>query len=158
MSWQVAVDFRPSPVHGTGVFAREPIKAGTKVWTFDREMQVCGLADLAALPQDRLQFALHGGYYHALARKFVWYEDGMQFVNHAEPGRDNIGIREWTPLEDDNCTALRDIEPGEELLEDYQFWSIFNLPAEHWLRGLYRDFCPHHHDFLLSLHEKRKAA
>lgn len=158
MAWQVAVEFRRSPVHGTGVFATQPIAAGTKVWTFDPSMHVCDLADLAALDPETLQFALHGGYFHAPAERFVWYEDGMQFVNHAEPAHANIGIREWTPLEEDNCTALRDIAAGEELFEDYQFWSIFNLPADHWLRGLYRDFCPHHHAFLLSLHERRKAA
>lgn len=158
MGWQAAVEFRTSPVHGRGVFASEPIPAGTKVWAFDHHMHVCELPDLAALPQDQLQFALHGGYYHAPAARFVWYQDGMQFVNHAEPGRANIGIHEWTPLEQDNCTALCDIAPGEELFEDYQFWSIFNLPPGHWLHGLYRDFCPHHYDFLLSLHERRKAA
>ena len=155
MSWLKRVSFRRSPIHGTGVFALEPIRAGERVWCFDQSMHVCGPGDLGGLDPDRLAFALHGGYYHALANKFVWYEDGMQYVNHADPPAANIGIAEWTPLEQDNCTALRDINPGEELYEDYEFWSVFNLPATHWVHAFYRDFCPTHYAFLRSVHERR---
>ena len=34
---------------------------------------------------------------------------------------------------EDNCTALRDIEAGEELLEDYSFWSVMKVYRRHWL-------------------------
>lgn len=158
MGWTVDVEFRPSTIHGMGAFARSRIAKGTKVWVFDPSMKVCGLPELAALTPDRLAFALHGGYLHHPSGRFVWYEDGMQFVNHASGAAANIGITEWTPLEEDNCTALRDIEPGEELLEDYAFWSIFSLDPNHWLRKLYRDFCPGHHAFLSSLEDARRAA
>lgn len=158
MSWNVDVEFRPSRVHGTGTFAREHIPAGTRVWSFDPSMKVGELLELSRLKPYELQFALHGGYYHMPSDKFVWYSDGMQFVNHADGTAANIGILEWTALIDDNCTALRDIKAGEELFEDYNFWSIFKLNPQHWLRALYRDFCPDHHDFLLSLHQRRRAA
>jgi hypothetical protein len=158
MGWNVAVEFKPSPLHGTGAFAREAIRKGTKVWTFDDTMHVCTLTDLAALTPQRLGFALHGGYLHFPSGKFVWYEDGMQFVNHAPGKLSNIGITQWTPLEEDNCTALRDIAAGEELLEDYGFWSISLLPEAHWLRRLYADFCPSHYEFLLGLDRMREAA
>ena len=155
MGWIKSVEFRRSRIHGMGVFAAEPIAAGEKVWRFDESMNVCGPGELGGLSPDRLAFALHGGYFHAPEQKFVWYEDGMEYVNHADPPSANIGIRHWTPLREDNCTALRDIEPGEELLEDYEFWSIFNLPVDHWARMLCRDFCRHHYDFLLQLHYAR---
>lgn len=158
MGWNVEVEFRPSPLHGTGAFARTDIAAGTKVWTFDEEMQVCGLPELAALPPATLAFALHGGYLHYPSGKFVWYADGMHFVNHAPAGVANIGITEWTPLEEDNCTALRDIAAGEELLEDYSFWSVLSLDPDHWLPKLYRDFCPGHYAFLQSLARNRRVA
>lgn len=158
MGWTVTVDFRPSPIHGMGAFARERICAGTKVWVFDESMHVCRLPDLAALTPERLAFALHGGYFHHPSGRFVWYEDGMQYVNHAEGAAANIGITQWTPLAEDNCTALRDIEPGEELLEDYGFWSIFQLAPNHWLHGIYRDFCPKHYAFLADIEERRRAA
>lgn len=158
MSWLVDVEFRRSPRHGLGAFARRRIAAGTQVWRFDASMKVGGLVELAALEPDRLRFALHGGYLHHPTDRFVWYEDGMQFVNHADAPVANIGITEWTPLEEDNCAALRDIEPGEELLEDYTFWSVLGLPHRHWLRMLYADFHPEHFAFLASLEPRRAVA
>jgi hypothetical protein len=158
MGWTVDVEFKPSPIEGIGTFALKPIPRGTKVWTFDASMRVCDLPDLAALSPERLRFALHGGYYHQPSDRFVWYEDGMHLVNHAFAPRANIGITEWTALEDDNCTALRDIAAGEELLEDYSFWSVHGLDPGHWLHRLYRDFCPEHFDFLAELEARRVAA
>ena len=158
MSWLVNVEFRPSSIHGMGAFAGSRISAGTKVWTFDPGMQVCDKTDLMALGPDRLKFALHGGYLHHPSGKFVWYEDGMQYVNHADGVEANIGILSWTPLEEDHCTALRDIEPGEELFEDYSFWSICSLRRGHWLHSLYRRFCPDHYAFLNTLEATRQAS
>lgn len=159
MTWNVDVQFKRSSIHGTGVYANQLIPAETKVWTFDKSMNVCECDDLSALSIEKLQFALHGGYFHQPSGKFIWYEDGMQYVNHADTPSANIGIREWTALQDDNCTALRDIAPGEELLEDYSFWSIFSLDQDHWLRLIYEEFCPGHYAFLQDLHfQTRKAA
>lgn len=158
MGWRAKVTFGESRLHGTGVFAAEPIRKGTKVWVVARTMKICGPAQLGALPPEELQFALHGGYLHFPSQKFVYYDDGMEYVNHADGSAANIGITEWTPLLEDNCTALRDIAPGEELLEDYTFWSVLHLHRDHWLVDLYRDFCPEHYMFLASLEERRATA
>ena len=158
MGWKVDVDFRPSPIHGTGVFARTPILAGTVIWTFDQSMHASRLTDLAALPPQRLSFALLAGYFHHPSGRFVWYEDGMQYLNHGPGAAANIGAQDWPPLESDHTMALRDIAAGEELREDYGFWSIFRLPSDHWLHGLYRDFCPDHYAFLADIEKRRRAA
>ena len=123
-------------------------------------MKFVGPAELAALPADELRFALHGGYLHYPAQRFVYYNDGMEYVNHATGTAANIGIREWTSLMEDNCSALRDIAVGEELLEDYTFWSILNLRTDHWLIDLYRSSCPEHYSFLVKIgeHQARKTA
>jgi hypothetical protein len=155
MGWLVNVDFRRSPIHGMGVFARRPIKKGTKVWTVDPSMKFVGPAELGGLPPEELRFALHGGYLHLPSQRFVYYSDGMEYVNHGDSHHANIGIVEWTPLMEDNCTALRNIAAGEELLEDYTFWSILQLRHDHWLVDLYRDFCPEHYSFLLRIEERR---
>jgi len=158
MTWTSRVEFRKSPVHGMGVFAIEDIPAGTRVWEFDRKMMIAdGPEALLRLPSPVRHFALHGGYLHHPSDRFVWYTDGMQYVNHAFGEMSNIGITEWTPLEQDNCTALRDIAAGDELLEDYSFWSIAKLPTDHWLRQVYADHCPHHYDFLLGLDGQKDA-
>jgi len=158
MTWISKVEFKESATHGRGVFAAERIPAGTKVWEFDRKMVVAyGPEGLLTLPRPVLHFALHGGYLHHPSDRFVWYNDGMQYVNHAPGKAANIGITEWTPLEEDNCTALRDIEAGEELLEDYSFWSIARLPETHWLRDIYARHCAAHYRFLLSLETDEKT-
>lgn len=151
MSWLTKVAFGKSHVHGMGVFALEPIRRGTKVWTVDPTMKFTEAEQLAALPADELRFALHGGYLHFPSQRFVYYNDGMEYVNHAGGQAANIGIREWTPLKEDNCTALRDIDVGEELLEDYTFWSILDLCRDHWLIDIYREFCPEHFCFLMKI-------
>lgn len=157
MGWNVEVKFRRSPVHGMGVFAHQPIAAGTRVWQFDPSMHVSDLADLAALSLERLHYALHGGYLHHPTGKLVWYEDGMQYMNHAVGRGANLGGT-WHALEQEHNVALRDIVPGEELFEDYGYWSLLGLHPEHWLRKLYRDFCPEHYAFLMSLAKQRIAA
>lgn len=155
MSWQKRVAFGPSRVHGVGVFALEPIERGTKVWVVDPSMRFLEPAELAALPSDELRFALHGGYLHLPSRRFVYYDDGMEYVNHASGSEANIGISEWTSLEQDNCTAFRDIEAGEELLEDYTFWSAPHLASLSWLVDLYKEHCPAHYSFLLRIERER---
>jgi len=158
MSWKVKIDVKPSGVHGTGVFSEEFIPAGTVVWQFDGSMHAVEVGRLLELDRETLYRALLAGYLHEPTGKFVWYSDGMQFVNHAQGSLANIATPEWTPLDEDRCIATRDIQPGEELFEDYGFWAIFNLDPGHPLLGIYRRYCPEHYDFMLSLGEVRKAA
>ena len=57
-----------------------------------------------------------------------------------------------------HLVALRDIAPGEELLEDYTFCLSGGLAPNHWLRPFYLAHHPDHYNFLLSLQELRVAA
>jgi uncharacterized protein len=155
VSWLKKVAFGRSHVHGIGVFALEPIRRGTKIWTVDPTMKFVSPSNLAALSPDELRFALRGGYLHAPSNKFVYYNDGMEHMNHAPSGLANIGAKEWPPLSEDYCIALRDIASGEELLEDYTFWSSIALQDDDWLTNLYRRFLPDHYDFLLEIDGKR---
>ncbi|MFQ8430771.1 SET domain-containing protein-lysine N-methyltransferase [Amaricoccus sp. W119] len=158
MSWLVDVEFNSSPIEGTGVFAARPIKAGTRLWQFDDAMHVCDAAALARLSDEDLAFALHGGYLHGPSDLFLWYRDGMQFMNHA-PGRAaNVGLGFWPELRQDHCVALRDIAAGEELFEDYTFWSCAGLESGHWLHPFYMRGGRRHHRFLKSLRTERVAA
>ncbi|MEM0988044.1 MAG: SET domain-containing protein [Pseudomonadota bacterium] len=158
MTWEVPVEVTESPIHGMGVFAKEAIKAGTKVWSFDRSMYCCEPEELHLYDDENRRKALLGGYLHIPTEKFIWYEDGMQYVNHAEGMAANIGTPEWLPLDQDCCVATRDIQPGEEFFEDYGFWTIFNLPQNHWLRLMYLQDCPQHYFFMQSLADVRRAA
>ncbi len=158
MSWQVEVDLKNSNVHGIGIFARRPIAAGTRVWQVDETMHFCDQQKLSALDPRDLRFALHGGYLHKPSGTFIWYTDGMQFMNHGTTPLANIGLGTWPPLRGDHCIALRDIAAGEELFEDYCFWSDAGLEPGHWLRRLYIEHCPEHLNFLSSLNDLKEAA
>lgn len=158
VGWQVPVEFRRSHVHGTGVFTGRAIAAGTRVWQVDESMHVCDGPGLATLRPAELRFALHGGYLHGPSGRFLWYRDGMQFMNHRAAPDANVGLGTWPPLCDDHCVALRDIEAGEELFEDYTFWCGDGVRPEHWLHGLYAEHCPEHFAFLEQLGTFRAAA
>jgi SET domain-containing protein len=158
LTWLVDVDFKCSPVHGMGVFARRPIAAGTRIWQVDPSMRFCDAAAMAALSPAQLRFALHGGYLHEPSGRFLWYTDGMQYMNHRAVPDANIGLGYWPELDKDHTIALRDIAAGEELFEDYTFWSDGGLSPDHWLYRLYRKHCPEHLAFLQTLTVSREAA
>ena len=151
MGWNVNVEVKRSAVHGSGVFAAEPISAGTRVWRFDASMHVCSRASLARLDPETLADALVAGYVHEPSGLFLWYTDGMQFMNHGDGRAANVGLHYWPELEDDHIVALRDIAPGEELREDYRGCLSAGLAPNHWLAPFYRAFCPGHYRFLLEL-------
>ncbi len=151
MGWKVGVEFKQSPVHGMGIFARQGIKRGTRIWEVDASMRFDDAEALKRLSPERIAYALHGGYLHRPADRLVWYEDGMQYMNHAPGARANVGLTYWPELGLDHTIALRDIEAGEELFEDYGFWVDAGIGEFHWLAPLYREHCPGHIEFLQSL-------
>ena len=139
-------------------FAASAISAGTKVWQFDPSMHVCDRTSLAMLEPSTLSQALHGGYVHEPSQLFLWYTDGMQFINHGDGRQANVGLDYWPDLEDDHVVALRDIAPGEELREDYRICLRAGLARDHWLLPFYRAFNPTHYRFLLELFSWQNVA
>jgi hypothetical protein len=122
-------------------------------------MHVCDATSLTALHPAELHFALHGGYLHKPSGKFLWYHDGMEFMNHRATPLANVGLRTWPPLVYlDHSVALRDIAAGEELYEDYMFCLDGGLAPDHWMRPLYLAYCPEHYAFLLGLQQYEIAA
>jgi hypothetical protein len=108
----VRVALGPSPLHGTGVFAAEPITAGTVVWRFspgfDLEMDP---ALVYVQPEPCRGRLLHYGYVDARSRRYVLCSDDARFLNHSDAPnlRGELG----------RDVAVRDIAPGEELTVDY---------------------------------------
>lgn len=152
------MSFKNSPIHGTGVFAKGLIPAGARIWEYDGTMMASDEISLARLDPGMIRFALHGGYLHKPSDRLVWYTDGMQYMNHAEMPRANIGLNKWPALTEDHTIALRDIQAGEELFEDYGFWADGGVDPGHWLYPFYLRYCPEHLSFLDQLRRERKAA
>ncbi len=133
------------------MFACERIPAGSKVWQVDGSMHIETRRSFALLEPAQITFALHGGYLHRPSGRFVWYEDGMQYLNHGRGADANVGLDYWPSLRADHIIAFRDIEAGEELREDYGLCLAGGLAPDHWLRPYYAAYCPWHIEFLLEL-------
>lgn len=114
----VRVRIDRSPIHGLGVFAVEPIAAGTPVWRFTPGFDLDLDAGLLA-PQPPLfrEVLLHYGYIDARSKRFILCCDDARFINHSD--RPNLRTdRRADPYGID--VAARDIAAGEELTLDYE--------------------------------------
>lgn len=108
---RVPTRLQPSPIHGLGIFATEPIRAGTVVWDFDAPVdQRIPLKLIETMPAYAQRFLSIYGYREG--DEIVLCGDDARFMNHSKRA---------------NCTSLggatvaaRDIEAGEELTDDYQ--------------------------------------
>lgn len=109
----VNTELRPSPIHGLGVFAAEFIPAGTIVWRFQPDFDFrVSEESVAALPELARQKLLH--YSAKWGGGYVISADDARFMNHSEQA--NLKTLD----EPDSDVAIRDIQVGEELLEDYR--------------------------------------
>lgn len=108
----------PSPIHGIGLFAAEPIARGTRVWQFtpgfDLEMDP---GALEALPGVARAALLHYGYLDPRLGRYILACDDARFMNHSDrpnTASDYSFDRYGVDL------AVRDIDAGEELTIDYR--------------------------------------
>jgi len=103
-----------SPIHGFGVFAREAVPAGTRVWQFHPKLDITfSPEEFAALPEN-VREELEWHMYEPEVGGAFYYEATMgKYMNHSRtPNVDfsevGVGI------------ATRDIAAGEELTCDYR--------------------------------------
>ena len=104
----------PSAIHGTGLFAAEPIAKGTKIWEFlpglDVEIEVAHLEH--PIPAIRAYLRRYT-YPHPTREGFVVLDgDNGRFMNH-----DNAPNTDFTIPE--VGYARTDIAAGDELTTDY---------------------------------------
>jgi len=112
----------PSRIHGLGVFAAEPIPAGTAVWVLHPRYDLTFPdAEVAAMPPVLRAFMDCYGYRDDRHPGLVFCGlDNGRFMNHSDdPNLDQI---------DDANVAVRDIAAGEELTCDYRLLGE-NPPA-----------------------------
>jgi SET domain-containing protein len=123
----------PSAIEGVGVFAAEPIAAGTRIWrlepSFDRLIKKAEVLELAPLMQafvDRYAYPLLSD-----PDTLIVELDNGRFMNHND-------VEPNTRFDDpDAGYALRDIEAGEELTCNYaEFDPAFEImPGRHFLKN-----------------------
>lgn len=107
---------RRSPIAGHGVFAAEPIPAGSLIWEFTPGVDWrIPPQDLARFPEP-YQTELRRWCYHDEDDSYVLCGDAAKFMNHAgAPNCDDSGAA---------TTANRDIAAGEELTCDYRTFDL----------------------------------
>jgi hypothetical protein len=125
----VPYELRPSPIAGVGIFATTHIARGTLLWRADEGSQVVHTE--AGL---RARLALLGAAeaVDLLEHIYCWQGEVLEIVgdakywNHSRLAQ-NTGNH--PDGDGDRCGdgvssyALRDIEPGEEMLDDYTAYS-----------------------------------
>ena len=84
----VRTSLRPSPIHGIGVFAKEPIKKGQLVWKFDTRLDlripVAELLFLPAAAQEHIRIRACAKMATG-QRVMTLCADNPQYVNHSSP-------------------------------------------------------------------------
>lgn len=108
----------PSPIAGIGLFADQLISAGTVVWEFtpgiDLLLSKEDIEKLSLIGQEQIH---RYSYVDSdMDNKYVFCGDDARFFNHADdPNCDDTPPSKVT-------TAVRDIQPGEELTCNYKIF------------------------------------
>ena len=102
----------PSKIHGLGLIAHEFIPKGTVSWKlvpgFDAILSEEEVKDLPQSAQEQVKYY---GFFHASFKKYILCADDDRFTNHSEePNQKFYG---------DYSIAIRDIDSGEELTDNY---------------------------------------
>mmetsp|Transcript_919 Transcript_919/g.1942 ORF Transcript_919/g.1942 Transcript_919/m.1942 type:complete len:275 (-) Transcript_919:674-1498(-) len=130
--FNVAVEVRDDGHRGRSVYAMEPIARGTTVWDSTHLVRFTSPIEMRAflgrLDHDLQCDALLWAY---VEKDFGYVSlalDPASFVNHGE-SEDVINL-------DADCNALRDIEVGEELLENYTHFIGFEEDDNMWFNRI----------------------
>jgi uncharacterized protein len=109
----------PSLIAGTGLFAAEPIKAGTVTWRFLAGFdQLFTTGQIRDLPEVARQSLETYTYLHGASGLLIYCLDNARFMNHADDPN-TAGVHAANAIEGYDI-AIRDIEEGEELTCDYR--------------------------------------
>jgi SET domain-containing protein len=112
-----------SAAHGIGVFADQLIPKGTVISEFRPGFdQKFTPETVAQMPPPAVEYIDHYAYRSDVDGMFVLCFDNERFLNHsAQPNTESVSLP-GNP--EGGEIALRDIQPGEELLCDYRSFDL----------------------------------
>jgi SET domain-containing protein len=111
-----------SQIEGIGLFAAEPIKAGTVTWRFlEGYDQLFSAEQIAGLPMVAREAIETYTYLHRQGGLYVYCLDNARFMNHADDPN-TAGVHVDGAIEGYDI-ATRDIAEGEELTCDYRLFD-----------------------------------
>jgi SET domain-containing protein len=117
-----------SAIHGIGLFASEPIAAGTVIWRMSPTIDVqLAPPDIEALSRPARAQIEKYIYLDKVLRTYVLCGDDARFFNHSE----SPNCRDLPDERGGTTVAARDIAAGEELTCDYAaFDANFGLGGD----------------------------
>lgn len=102
-----------SPLHGIGLYADQFIPKGTVTWQYDPLFDTSFTEEeINKMTEPARKIFFNYAYLDKDLNKYVLCFDDQRFINHSVKNANIIS----TPDQD---IALRDIQPGEEILCDY---------------------------------------
>lgn len=110
---KIKTKIKESKIHGIGLFADEFIPKGTITWSYDADFDVgFSKETIDSLTPLQKNYFLFYCYFDKSIQKFILCCDSQRFINHSQK-LENILSETRMDI------AARDIQPGEELLCDY---------------------------------------
>jgi uncharacterized protein len=117
-----------SKIHGFGLIAHEFIPKGTVVWKLVPGFDVIVSEDeLRKFPPAVQDIFFHYGFFHPDLKAHILSSDDDRFTNHS----DTANVR----FLNDHAIAVRDIDDGEEITDNY---TEFGKPVHQETRPLMR--------------------
>ncbi len=111
----VKTKIKESAIAGIGLFADQLIPKGTTVWKFQKGFDIeLSKAQFAELSEPAQEQVLNYCYFDSKKEMYVICGDDARFFNHS----DNPNVSS-SPYDDRPDFALRDIQIGEELTQNY---------------------------------------
>jgi SET domain-containing protein len=105
----------PSKVHGIGLFADQFIPKGTVTFEYTPSFDVSFTKEeIEKMPKITQDYLIFYTYFDKKRNKYVLCSDNQRFINHTDD-INKMNIKS-TPDQD---VAMRDIQPGEEFLCNY---------------------------------------
>jgi SET domain-containing protein len=111
----IPVEIGRSPIHGQGVFALHPVRAGTVIWQFNPALDQKAAATLLKYAEESVcQFVMERGYLNERGEWVMCIDEGqfLNFPNPHEPANTKLGGKQDGEF---LLLAATDIEPGEEI-------------------------------------------
>lgn len=113
----------PSSINGRGIFADQVIPKGTPVWRFTHGLDIkLNEEEMMRLPELARKSIEHYCYHSVVDGTYVLPFDDARFFNHSpDPNVTSVDL----PDDPEGMEiALRDIQPGEELLCDCREFDV----------------------------------
>ena len=114
----IKTTIKESNIHGIGLFADEFIPKGTKIWEFTPNFDLkYPKEEINQLPKAVQEYMEMYAWLSKKSGKYCFSSDNGKYFNHSK--QNNVQSYYFDEHEEVITYALRDIEKGEELLDDY---------------------------------------